>query len=240
MIENARLPPIYRLLPLGADEDPMARARTLASQGEDPATILCIDSETRFDCAVILHPGIPLAESKLVLYVGMLGLGDAMGSVLPAGIDITYRWPNRIDANVGIVAEIQLGLPPDPLEGLGSPWLVLGVTVAVSGSLDEGDSGTRFETTLRDEGAADVTPRQLLESFSRHFLSWINIWQNDGYSPVRAMWLRHSAEQGKNIEIFAGDRKFQGIFETIDDDGALLLTHEEATIRVPLDLSPGI
>ena len=103
MIESARLPPIYNLVPLGADDDPSVRAKEMASEGVDPATILCIDSAKLFDCAVILHPDMDFAKSKLVVYVGMLGLGDAIGSVVPAGIDITYRWPNRIEANLSPV-----------------------------------------------------------------------------------------------------------------------------------------
>jgi len=213
MIESARLPPIYKLIPLGAADDPMARARDLAAGGEDPATILCIDSENFFDCAVILHPEMSLAESRLALYVGMLGLGDAIGSVVPAGIDITYRWPNTIDANVGIIAQVQLASPPGIAEATEPPWLVLRASVA-----------------------ADLTPPLLLESFSRHFLSWMNLWQNDGYSPVRAMWLSHSAEQGKKIEFSTGSHVSQGVFETIDEEGALVLDDEGATIRVPLNL----
>jgi BirA family biotin operon repressor/biotin-[acetyl-CoA-carboxylase] ligase len=236
MIESARLPPIYKLIPLGAADDPMARARDLAAGGEDPATILCIDSENFFDCAVILHPEMSLAESRLALYVGMLGLGDAIGSVVPAGIDITYRWPNTIDANVGIIAQVQLASPPGIAEATEPPWLVLRASVAVSNGQPDGWAGAQFETTLVGEGAADLTPPLLLESFSRHFLSWMNLWQNDGYSPVRAMWLSHSAEQGKKIEFSTGSHVSQGVFETIDEEGALVLDDEGATIRVPLNL----
>ena len=180
-----------------------------------------------------------LAESRLALYVGMLGLGDAIGNVVPAGIDITYRWPNTIDANVGVIAQIQLSTPPDLAEATEPPWLVLRATVAVSDARPDGWTGAEFETTLVGEGAAELTTPLLLESFSRHFLSWVNIWQNDGYAPVRAMWLRHSAEQGKNIEITTVSQVYRGVFETIDDAGALVLVDEGVSIRIPLDLIPG-
>ncbi|MBT5050125.1 MAG: hypothetical protein HOM58_16615 [Rhodospirillaceae bacterium] len=235
MIESARLPPIYRFVPLGPDDDPMARAKERALEGADPATIFCIDSATLLDCAVILHPHMDFAKSKLVIYAGMLGLGDAIGSVVPAGIDLTYRWPNRMEANLGLVAHVRLSAPPDLAENSVPPWLTLRVTAAVSGAVPDGRDGGNYQTTLLDEGAADLTTIQLLESFSRHFLSWTSRWQDDGFSPLRAMWVRHSVEEGEEVEISLGDLDFRGAFEAIDDDGALLLRHGDVLDRIPLD-----
>ena len=235
MIESARLPPIYKLVPLGVDDDPSVCAKKMASEGVDPATILCIDSANLFDCAVILHPDMDFAKARLVVYVGMLGLGDAIGSVVPAGIDITYRWPNRIDANLGLVAQVRLSAPPTIADKSVAPWLVLRATVAVSSATPDRRDGDIFQTTLVDEGAADLTTTQLLESFSRHFLSWTSRWQDDGFAPVRAMWLRHSAEQGQDVEISIGEEEFRGVFDAIDDDGALLLRRAGAIDRITLD-----
>lgn len=216
----------------------MARAMEMASEGVDPATILCRDSANFLDCAVILHPDMAFSQARLMLYVGMLGLGDAIGSVVPAGIDTTYLWPNRIEANVGLVAQVSLGAPPDIAASSVPSWLTLRVLVAVAGPLPEGRTGDGFETTLMEEGAAELTTIRLLESFSRHFLAWTSRWQDDGFSPVRAMWLRHSAEKDQEIEISVGNRDYRGVFETIDDDGALVLRSGESVNRVTLDDIP--
>ena len=235
MIESARLPPIYNLVPLGVDDDPSACAKQMASEGVDPATILCIDSTTLFDGAVILHPDMDFAKSRLAVYVGMLGLGDAIGSVVPAGIDITYRWPNKIDANLGFVGQVQLFAPPNIADTSVSPWVVLRATVAVSGAISDKHDGDTYQTTLVDEGAADLTTIQLLESFSRHFLSWTNRWQDDGFSPIRSMWLRHSAEEGQDVEFATGTQHPRGVFESIDDEGALLIRNADGVTRLTLD-----
>lgn len=238
MIESARLPPIYTFIPIEADDNPSARAREMASQGSEPATLLCIDSASLLDCAVILHPDVALAKARLVVYVGMLGLGDAIGSIVPAGIDITYRWPNRIDANLGFVGQVRLCVPRDIADTASPPWLTLRATVAVSGGVPDGDAGGSFETTLVEEGAAGITTIQLLESLARHFLTWTNRWQDDGFPPIRAMWLRHSSEKGRDTEISIGSRVFRGVFETIDDGGALLLRNANTVDQIPLDAIP--
>jgi biotin-(acetyl-CoA carboxylase) ligase len=90
-------------------------------------------------------------------------------------------------------------------------------------------------TSLRDDGCVDLTVAELLEAFSRHFLTWINRWQDDGFEPVRAMWLCHAPDHGETIEIEVEGKQVSGVFEGIDDDGALVLGQGEATRRVALD-----
>jgi biotin-(acetyl-CoA carboxylase) ligase len=209
----------------------------MAAQGADPATILCVDSADMLDCAVILRPEGALAQSRLVVYVGMLGLGDAIGSVVPPGMDITYRWPARIDANLGFVARVRLSAPSNVAETAVPPWLVLRTSVAVSGTPSDRVDGDGFETTLVDEGAADLTTRELLEGFAKHFLTWASRWQDDGFPPIRAMWLRHSAEKGREMAVSVEREVFRGVFEDIDDDGALLLRKAGAVDRIALAAS---
>ena len=235
MIETARLPPIYSLVPLGIDADPLERARAMAKSGADPATILCADRDDVLDCALILQPDAALQVSRLVIYVGMLGLGDALGSVVPAGIDVTYRWPNRIDANMGAVGRLGLAVPAQTTADAVPPWMVLHALVAISTRQSNGPGGVDFETTLAEEGAVEVTAPQLLESFSRHFLTWMGRWQDDGFAPVRAMWLHHATEHGEELRVPAGGGQMQGKFREIDDDGALLLDDGGTTRRIPLD-----
>ncbi len=243
MIENAHLPPIYNLVTIAADDDPAARACAAATDGADPATLLCAGREDFLDCAVVLHPMRPLAEARLVVYVGMLGLGDAIGAVMPAGVDATYRWPNVIEVNLGAAARIDITLPKnDAAEAAVPEWLVLRACVAVhplgnaaSGPPSRDPPGAEgFEACLGEEGGGEVTTVGLLESFSRHFLNWVNRWEDDGFDPVRAMWLRHAPNHGKAIEIEAAGRRIGGTFAGIDDRGALVLEDNGDTQRIGL------
>lgn len=228
MIHTARLPPLYRLVPVDSGDDVAAEARRLAADGADPATMVCAERDDRLACAVILHPDAPLAEACLAVYVGALGLGDALGAVVPAGLDLTYHWPNRIAANVATVAEIGIDAQDaDPAE-----WMILTAGVAIR---SDGDAAPGFAaTTLHDEGCVEVTVTALLESFARHFLTWVNRWQDDGFEPVRAMWLRHAPDHRKEIEIAVDGGTRRGVFGGIGDDGALLLETGDAVKRVDL------
>lgn len=234
MIETARLPPIFRLVPVTAGRNPETRARELAEEGADPATIVCADRADRLDCSVVLDPGMPMAEARLVVYVGMLGLGDALGAVVPPGIDVTYRWPNVIEANLGPAARIDLHAPGARSAARTPPWMTLRAVAALSTAVDGDPDAPVFETTIADEGGPEVTVVGLLESFSRHFLTWMSRWQEDGFDPVRAMWLRHAPSHGEKIRLAVGKRRSSGLFRDIGDDGAMILEGPRSTRAIPL------
>ena len=222
-------------MPLEPDADVGAETRRRANAGADPGTILCAAREDVLDCAVILHPEVPLGQAKLALYVGALGFGAALGAVAPPMLDVTYHWPNRIDAITGSVAEIDLILPEQARPESAPDWLAVRVTAVIGPLPVDGMRQDFPRTSLRDDGCVDLTVAELLEAFTRHFLTWINRWQDDGFEPVRAMWLCQAPDHGKTIEIEVDGKQVSGVFQGIDDDGALLLGQGESTRRIALD-----
>ncbi len=234
MLRQARLPPLFRLTPIGAADDVAAEAARAAKAGADPGTVICAEREDILDCAVILHPDMPREEAILVLYVATLGLGDAIGAEAPAGIDVTYRWPNLLDANIGSIARLDLELPADAADSEVPEWLAVRVRIQVGPLDDDWREDVFPETSLHNEGAVEVTVSVLLESFCRHFLTWLNRWQQDGFEPVRAMWLRHAPAHDQEIDLVLNSGQFAGAFAGIGDDGALELDEDGTRRRFAL------
>ena len=233
MIAEARLAPLFRLAALPGDADVAAEARRMAESGAEPGTVVCADRADQFRCSVILHPDLVAAEARLAVYVGVLGLGDAIGATSPAGLDIKFAWPNRIDANAGTVAAVTVGLPDGCADDAVPAWLTVDAALFVGLHPPDGSMPVSL-TSLAGEGCVEVTVRDLLESFSRHFLTWTNRWQDDGFDPVRAMWLRHSDDPGDEVDFSLGDRAAAGVLAGIDDDGALLLDVDGTRRRTEL------
>ncbi len=206
----------------------------MAVEGAHDGTLLWVGRDDRLDCAVILHPDEALARAAVVTYVAMLGLRDALGAVGSPMLEVTFAWPNRIEANGGGVAAIGIELPDGVASGSVPDWLVLFAAVNVTAPLPLGSDAKRRVTSLREEGCEGLTPAELLETFARHFLTWINRWQDDGFAPVRAAWLRHAPNHGEEIEIGVKGERPTGTFAGIDDDGALVLDTEGARRRVDL------
>ncbi len=239
MIARPRIHPAYRLVTLAADVDLGSEARRMAVEGADDGTLLWVARDDKLDCAVILHPDEPLEQAVLVTYVAMLGLNDGLGVVVPAMTEVTFSWPNRIEANGARVGAIGIDLPKGAALGSVPGWLVVYVAVAVAPTMGSvahlrGPSRDKGGTTLREEGCTDLTPADVLETFGRHFLTWVNRWQDDGFGPIRTRWLHHAPAHGNTFEVAVRGDKVAGTFVGIDDAGALILDSEGTSRRVGL------
>jgi len=228
MTQRLRIPPIYRLVALASDADLDAKARDMAARGAEDGTLLWSDREDRFETAVILHPDDVLNEAALVAYAGMLGLVDGLGAVAPPLLQITFTWPAGINVNGTGIGHVRLALPADARSGAIPDWLVLFLAVNIATEDREAAMVDLGVTYLAEEGCPDITSGEMLESFARHFLKWVNRWQDDGFDAVRSVWRHYGPDDGDSIELDLAGERITGSFGGIGDDGALLLTGDGA------------
>ena len=142
----------------------------MALEGADDGTLLWVARDDRLDCAVILHPDEVLERAALVTYVAMVGLREALGVVVPPMTEVTYTWPNRIEANGGGVAAIGLELPKGAAAGSVPDWMVVFARVAVTAQPAGGSDAEPGVTTLREEGCVGLTRRACWKSLPD--ISW--------------------------------------------------------------------
>ena len=237
-----RLPPAYRLVVLDSVESTNDEAMRLAEAGAEDGTLVWAREQTKgrgrqgrgFESprgnlylSLVLRPECDVATAAQLSFVAALALGDAIGSVAPAMLEVTYKWPNDVLLNGRKVSGILLESRTDAAGGLG--WLVLGMGVNVR-SFPE-DAGFPA-TSLHYEGTPPtVTEAELLEAFSRHLLTWVNRWLDDGFAPVRRAWLSHAHGRGEAIEVRLPKETLSGTFADLDEGGALVLELPGGTRR---------
>jgi BirA family biotin operon repressor/biotin-[acetyl-CoA-carboxylase] ligase len=73
-----------------------------------------------------------------------------------------------------------------------------------------------------------VTPDALLARLAAGFAAWLARWRAEGLAPVRAAWL--AAAHPVGTALVAGDAR--GIFDGLDETGALRLKLEDGSLRV--------
>ncbi len=230
-----QLAPAYRLISLDSVASTNEEAHRLAEAGAEDGTLIWARGQTggrgrrgrqwrsppgNLYLSVIARPECRLAAAAQLGFAAALAVGDAVGSVAPPLLEVTYKWPNDVLFNgrkgAGILLESR-SAPSGALE-----WLVIGVGVNVVSHPEQ--SETVYPTTdLHFEGARGVTEVVLLEAFARHFLSWVNRWLDDGFEPLRSAWLRHAERRGQEIEVRLAQESLRGVFADLDADGALLL-----------------
>ena len=228
-----KLPPAYRLVALDRVVSTNDEALRLAAEGAEDGTLVWAREQTggrgrqgrtwssppgNLYFSLVLRPDCAPAEAAQLGFVAGLALGEAIGSVAPPMIEVTFKWPNDLLLNGRKGAGILLESRSDPDGAL--ECLILGVGV----NLAHFPEDTSFPaTSLRFEGATEVEVVALLEAFGRSFMSWANRWLDDGFVPVRRAWLHHAHGLGEEIEVRLPRETLKGTFKDLDERGVLVL-----------------
>ncbi len=233
------LPPIYRPVMVGGETAAFDKACALAAAGEAEAGFVWSDRADRAECAVVLAPDRPLAAARLVLLVAQLAAGEAIGALAPPLVAVTFGWPDRIDVNGARAGALRLGVGGAGAEDAVPDWMVLGLTLSVAGDPADDSPGRDLNrTSLYDEGGGTVTTCDVLATFARYLLKWLNRWQDEGFAPAAEAWSGRASGLGKPVELDHGGRRRKGRPVGIDENGALIL--EVGKKRHHLDLASAL
>ncbi len=243
MTRQPRLPPAYRLVALDAVDSTNAEAKRLAAEKDaEDGTLVWARRQTagrgrrgrswdspegNLYCSLILRPECPVSEAMQLGFVAALAVYDAIGSVAEAGQQAQCKWPNDVLLFDRKVAGILLESEAAAKEVL--KWLVVGVGVNVASHPEDTEYPA---TSLRAEGCANLTEVDMLEAYCRYFLTWFNRWQDDGFGPVRQIWLQRVTGVGKAIRVRLGRETIHGTFVDLDETGALVLQQDGSERRI--------
>lgn len=237
-----RLPPAYRLVTLDSVESTNDEAKRLAREGAEDGTLVWAREQRRgrgryarnwasprgnLYLSVVLRPDCAPGEAAQLSFVAALAVGDAVGSIMPPLTEVHFKWPNDILVNRRKAAGILLESSSTPAGVL--DWLVLGIGLNISSFPAK---ATVPATSLRFEGCPeDVTEIQALEAVSRHLLSWVNRWLEDGFEPIRRALMYRIYGLGEEIEVRLANDTVRGLFRDLDKRGGLVLELPDGSQR---------
>ena len=203
------LPPPYQAVRLREFGDAFAHATALAPQ-RGAGTLVYVGRFDVAEFAVVLEPADPLVRARRAFYAGMGALAEAIASAAPPETAIHIKWPDALYVNWGLVGGGRLAWP-DKADEEGVPaWLVFAATVRTAWRKATDPGTTPDVTALDQEGFAEVSAKHIVESFARHFMHALDVWQDSGFAAAATPYLERLARE--NGQTFA-----------IDDDGDLIL-----------------
>jgi BirA family biotin operon repressor/biotin-[acetyl-CoA-carboxylase] ligase len=159
---------------------------------------------------VRLRPGDPPAAT-LALVIAVAVHEVAVGLVPHAAVQI--KWPNDLLLDGAKLAGILLEREGEAV--------VIGVGVNLARAPQGLDRPVAHLAGVAEPGTfLDM----LAESLDR----WLARWRSEGIAPVRAQWLAAAHPRGTALSTSEGE----GLFDGLDEDGALRLRLADGTIRV--------
>ena len=213
LAEAPTFPPLMRGERISAS--PFAQAIRRARDGADPG-LVAWRGGAALDAAVLLAPEVPLRRAVEMVPAGMVALRDALGALGPSELPVHFDWPGTVRVNGGRCGLMRAAASTaDPDEE--PDWLVVGLSLAFAAPPDGGRSPD--ETGLQAEGAGDLTPEAILESWTRHLMHRITEWEERGPKVIHDEWTAAAWTSGGWVGL---DEGFGAIRK--DADGTLRIT----------------
>ncbi len=228
------LPPLFRGEKAGEGVDPFTKAISASITGVDPGLVVYSIEPHRIRAAMVLAPEASLEDSMAMVFAASLGFGDALGALAPPEVGVHMDWPGTLRVNAAKCGRIHVAASDTPTDQE-PDWLVVGLDVPVFPIADTVEPGEAPDsTTLTEEGCVDVSSMELLGSWTRHTLVWINRWLDEGIAPLHADWRSRAFSLGDEISVTLQGESFAGTFVGLDDKGGLLLRADDETKLIPL------
>jgi BirA family biotin operon repressor/biotin-[acetyl-CoA-carboxylase] ligase len=102
----------------------------------------------------------------------------------------------------------------------GVNWLAIGIGI----NLASHPEGTEFPaTSFVQLGIAPPPAEEALTILAARFAHWYGVWMQAGFETLRGAWLARAKGVGEPIRARLSRETCEGVFEGIDESGALLL-----------------
>ena len=175
---------------------------------------------------LLIDPGKPVRECAQLSFVAALASSDAVAQYARKA-EVRVKWPNDVLVNGRKVSGILL---ESASAGNELPtWLAIGIGI----NLAHFPANTEFPaTSLAAVGSPVLTNHDALACLAGAFAKWYDIWRRESFSPIRDAWLSRAANLGNRIRARLQNEETSGVFEGIDETGALILREAQDRTRL--------
>ena len=136
------------------------------------------------------------------------------------------KWPNDVLAGGQKLSGILLEAETVPAG--------LAVVVGIGTNVIAAPEGTPTPATSLNALGIQIGAEELFHALSDAWVEYRGIWDNGrGFAEIRKRWLERAAGLGEKVAINTGAAAVEGIFDTIDEAGCLIVRTAEGK-RVPI------
>lgn len=208
-VDSLNLPSAFRIVPMRESGNAFAQAQAIAPK-EGAGTLVWVGRFDVVEFAVVLEPDEPLRSARRVIYAGLAALADALAVYAPPERTLLFDFPATLFFDGGLAGGGQLAWPADAKENESPDWLVFGAMIRthIMNGAEPGQTPDRVG--LADEGFAELGAGRLVESFARHFLMYLDYWQNGEFNKIAESYIHRLVPPAEKVQ------------RTIDGAGDLL------------------
>lgn len=205
----------------------MARAQT-AARGRRGRP--WVQAPGNLAATLVYKPWTTAAEAAKRSFLAANAMFQALSMAAP-GARLSLKWPNDVLLNGGKVAGILL---ESAGRGPVIDWLSVGVGVNLADAPARGVTGGSADpVSLKTETGVEIAPEAFLTLLANAYATQEAKLDAFGFARIREDWLEHAARLGDVIIARTVTEEIVGVFETVDQDGNLMLATPEGMRSIP-------
>jgi len=175
--------------------------------------------------SLLLSDPAPPSAIPGICFVGALALHDALLDIAHglAPVQLKLKWPNDLLLGGAKIAGI---LVEGMSLGGGPAATVMGFGV----NCKHHPANVEFPATDLAAAGYAVDAETLLDALGAALAVRLREWdRGENFASIRVAWLARATGIGEAIEVRLPNRTVAGVFETVDESGALVLKHRDGT-----------
>lgn len=216
----------------------MDEAVRLGIAGAPEGSVICAETQTQgrgrmgrawvsvpgkgIYASLLLRPKMPLSQVSQLTLVSAVAIAQALKSV--SGLEVKIKWPNDILVGgrklAGILTELNAEM--DRVR-----FIVVGFGVNVN---TEETQLPAVATSLKVETQKEFSRILVFQEILRSFEKWLNIFETQGFVPVRKCWKEFSCTIGQRVKFVEATKDVTGLAFDLGDDGSLLLRQDSGKV----------
>ena len=166
-----------------------------------------------FAGTLLFTPDAPPDHWGQISFIIALALASAFDEVIGEE-RVTLKWPNDVLVEGAKAAGILL-------ESFGAQ-----LSIGIGVNMVSAPEGMPYKVARLMDYVSPPSPADFAALLDAHFWRFYGPWQENGFASVRSSWLARAAGLGSEIAVRLPNEDINGVFEGIDETGALILRLE--------------
>ncbi|TCP58627.1 BirA family biotin operon repressor/biotin-[acetyl-CoA-carboxylase] ligase [Rhodovulum bhavnagarense] len=181
-----------------------------------------IAPEGNLSATFVMAPGCEPSRAALYSFVASYALYATLTAYVEDRAELSLKWPNDVLLRGGKLAGILLAAEGNA-EQVASLSIGIGVNLNAAPAPPLLGEGALAPVSLAEVAGESIDPLEFLAFLAEHMDHQHRFLVEHGFSPLRAAWLAQAARLGQEITARTGREEIVGLFETVDEDGQLVL-----------------
>jgi biotin-(acetyl-CoA carboxylase) ligase len=168
-----------------------------------------------------------------MLFAAAAALNDSLGALAPPEVGVHHVWPDGVKVNGAWCGALRVDASTRAEKAV-PDWLAVGVSLSRHFPKGLAPGEAPEITALDQEGCGDIPRVRLIESWSRHLLTWVHRWEQEGPRPLFDAWLNRAEGRGAETAFAHDGALRRGVFRGLGETGDMILDTAEGVQSLPI------